>query len=102
MVKSNIKNEETKFAFTLKTIAISLLSIVSVCCTGGYAVGYYKASIESELTILKLNQEHQVEISLIKEKENLLRLEVASLKNNSVENICSIIKSIKNNDEKNN
>jgi uncharacterized membrane protein YraQ (UPF0718 family) len=102
MAKPNIKDEETKFAFTLKTIVISILSIISVCCTGGYAVGYCKKTIESELAILRLNQEHQAEIALIKEKENQLRLEVASLKNNSVENFSSIIKLIKNNDEKDN
>ncbi len=102
MAKSSIRNEETKFAFTLRTIVLSVLSTVSVCCAGGYTVGYYKAKIESEITFLKLNQEHQSEIALIKEKENQLRLEVASLKNNSVENISSIIKLIMSNEEKDN
>lgn len=98
----NIKNEETKFAFTLKTIITTVLSIISFCLALGYAVGCKKTSIDHDVAVLKLNQEHQVEISLIKEKEMQLRLEIASLKNNSVENISSIIKLMKNNYEKDN
>ncbi len=101
MVKNVIKNEDTKFAFALKTIVISILSIISTCCIGGYAVGYYKSSIDHDLEKLRLQQNHQEEISLMKEEQIKLRMEIASLKNNSVENLSSIIKLIKNN-EKNN
>lgn len=100
MTKQNLKNENAKITLTLKDIVIYALSLISFLGGGGYTIGYYKASLDAELKILKLNQEHQKEIATLKEKENQLRIEYASSKNKSFEDFISIIKYIKN--EKNN
>ena len=100
MTKRDVKNENTKIELTLKSIILYTLSIISFFAGGGYAVGYYKASLDAELKILKLNQEHQKEVATLKEEENKLRIEFASSKNKSLEDFISIIKYMKN--EKNN
>ena len=86
---------------TIKSLIYYLVSIVSFLLTGGYMVGYYKASLDFELRIIKINQEHQQEIARLKEAESRLRIELASYKNKTLEDFISIIKYI-NKDEKNN
>ena len=101
MVKQNVKNENTKISITIKSLICCVVSIVPSLAAGGYMVGYYKASLDSELRIIKLNQEHQQEIATLKETESRLRIELASYKNKTLEDLISVIKYI-NKDEKNN
>lgn len=101
MVKQNTKDENTKIVLSLKNIIIYVFGIISTCASIGYTIGYYKASLDAELKVIKLNLEHQHEISELKEIENQLRIEIASYKNKSVEDAISIIKYIKKNEENN-